>query len=266
VYAPLRAAIPDAPGVHTDDTGGRVGGAPAFLLAFETAAATVDQVRSRHRHADVQEVIPADDVGVRGTDRGRRDEAHAFDDGRQHTCLAHLQRSLRDVLATNTGRARDFGAGLNARRQDALQLWHAYHDGSATDVVTDAKALRDERTSPRRDRPLQDPEKQRRRNALGWPHDRGNLGRFLTDPRSEPTNHRAERAWRPAVIARQVSQGSTNSRGTHAFEAFTRVVRKCGTHADETGARCSGRRPLPPVPLPEHPRWSSLSLWHHQAR
>jgi hypothetical protein len=33
------------------------------------------------------------------------------------------------------------------------------------------------------------------------------------------------RALRPAVIARKVSQCSKNSRGTHAFEAFTSVVR-----------------------------------------
>jgi hypothetical protein len=225
VYAQLRAAIPEAPVVHTDDTGWRVGGEPAFLMAFETAAATVYQVRSRHRHEEVQEVIPADSVGVMVTDRGRSDEAHAFDDVRQQTCLAHLQRSRSDGLATKTGRARDVGEGLNARRQDALQRWHAYHDGSATDFVTDAKALREALTSQRRDRPLKAPENQRRLNALGWHHDRGNLVRFLTDPRIEPTNHRAERALRPAVIARQVSQGSNNRRGTHAFEAFTRVVR-----------------------------------------
>lgn len=68
VYTQLRAAIPEAPVVHTDDTGWRGGGEPAFLMAFETEAATVYQVRPRHE--EVQEVIPADDVGVMVTDRG----------------------------------------------------------------------------------------------------------------------------------------------------------------------------------------------------
>jgi transposase len=225
VYAQLRAAIPEAPVVHTDDTGWRVGGEPAFLMAFETEAAPVYQVRPRHRHEEVQEVIPADYVGVMVTDRGRSYDAQTFDDVRQQKCLAHIQRSLSEVLATKTGRARDFGEGLKAQLQDALQLGHAYHDGSATDFVTDAKALRDELTYQRRARPLQDPDNQRLLNELGWHHDRGNLVRCLDAPRIEPTNNRAERALRPAVIARKMSQCSKNSRGTHAFEAFTSVVR-----------------------------------------
>jgi transposase len=225
VYARLREAIPEAPVVHTDDTGWRVGGEPAFLMAFETKAATVYQVRPRHRHEEVQEVIPADYVGVMVTDRGRSYDAQAFDDVRQQKCLAHIQRSLSEVLATKTGRARDFGEGLKALLQDALQLWHTYHDGTATDFVADAKVLREELTYQLRDRRLQDPDNQRLLNELGWHHDRGNLMRFLEDPRIEPTNNRAERALRPAVIARKVSQCSKNSRGTHAFEAFTSVVR-----------------------------------------
>ncbi len=86
VYTQLRAAIPAAPVVYTDDTGWRVGGEPAFLMAFETEAATVYQVRPRHRHEEVQEVIPADDVGVMVTDRGRSYDAQAFNDVRQQKC------------------------------------------------------------------------------------------------------------------------------------------------------------------------------------
>jgi hypothetical protein len=94
-----------------------------------------------------------------------------------------------------------------------------------TDFVTEAKALQEELTYQLRDRPLKDPDNQRLLNELGWHHDRGNLLRFLNDPRIEPTNNRAERALRPAVIARKVSQCSKTDRGTHAFEAFTSVVR-----------------------------------------
>jgi hypothetical protein len=47
----------------------------------------------------------------------------------------------------------------------------------------------------------------------------------MEDPRIAPTNTRADRAVRPAVIARQVSPCSTNGAGAHAFAAFTSVVR-----------------------------------------
>jgi transposase len=221
----LRAAVPQAPVVHTDETGWRVGGAPASLMAFETAGATVSPRRPHHRHEAVPEVIPAADDGVLVTDRGRSSEAQAFDGVPQQTCLAPSQRSISDVLETTTGRTRDFGARLKALLQDAIALGHEDHDGHVTALKPYAAALQTDITSQRRDRRLKDADHQRLLNALGWHHDRGNLQRLLTDRRGEPTHNRAERVLRPAVMARQVSQGSQNSRGASAFAAFSRVIR-----------------------------------------
>jgi len=230
-YEQLRAAVPKAPAVHTDDTGWRVGGTPAHLMAFETAAATVYQIRPRHRHQEVPEVIPADDAGVMVTDRGRSYEAQAFDRVDQQKCLAHILRSISQVVETKTGRARDFGEQLKALLPEALALWHAHHDGGVTEVKVEAEALQAELTYSLRDRRLQDPDNQRRRNELGWHHDRGHLRRFLADPWIAPTNNRAERALRPAVIARKVSHCSKNDQGAHAFAAFTSVVRTLAKHS-----------------------------------
>jgi len=233
-YERMRAAVPPAPVVHTDNTSWRVGGAPAHLMVFETDVATVYQLRPRHRHQAVQEVIPADYPGVMVTDRGRSDDAQAFTDVRQHTCLAHIQWSISDVLVTKAGRARDFGEGLKALLRDALQWWHAYHDGTAPDFVTETKALQEELTSQLRNRRLQNRHNQRLLNDLGWHHARGNLVRCLEDPALDPTNHRAERALRPAVNARKVSQCSKNRAGAHAFEAFTSVVRTLAKHGTDS--------------------------------
>lgn len=224
-YTQLRAMVPETPVVHTDDTGWRVGGEPAHLMAFETDAATVYQIRSRHRHEEVQEVIPADYAGVMVTDRGRSYDAQAFDRVEQQKCLAHILRSLSDVVERKTGRAREFGAQLKAVLQEALALWHEYRDDQLTDFKSEAEALQAELTFQLRDRRLRDRDNQRLLNELGWHHDRGNLLRFLVDPRIEPTNNRAERALRPAVIARKVSHGSQNGAGAQAFAAFTSVVR-----------------------------------------
>jgi transposase len=224
-YEQLRAAVPAAPVVHTDDTGWRVGGEPAYLMAFETDAATVYQIRPRHRHEEVQEVIPADYDGVMVTDRGSSYDAREFEGVNQQKCLAHILRSLDDVLAAKHGRARDFGAQLKALLQEALALWHAHRDGQKPDFKAEAEALQAELSYLLRDRRLKDTDNQRLLNELGWHHDQGNLLRFLADPRIEPTNNRAERALRPAVIARKVSQCSKNGGGAHAFAAFTSVVR-----------------------------------------
>jgi transposase len=230
-YGQLRTAVPEAPVVHTDDTGWRVGGEPAHLMAFETDAVTVYQIRRRHRHQEVQEVIPAAYAGVMVTDRGRSYDAQAFDGVDQQKCLAHILRSIREVVETKTGRARDFGAQLKAMLQDALALWHESREGKVPNYKVEAEALQAAITHHLRDRRLQDPDNQRLLNELGWQHDRGNVLRFLTDPRLEPTNNRAERALRPAVIARKVSHCSKNALGSHAFAAFMSVVRTLAKHS-----------------------------------
>ena len=86
-YRTLRTSVPASPVVHTDDTGWRVGGEPAFLMAFETEEATVYQVRARHRNEEVREVVPADYAGVMVTDRGRSYDAQALSEVRQQKCL-----------------------------------------------------------------------------------------------------------------------------------------------------------------------------------
>jgi hypothetical protein len=224
-YEQLRARVPEAVAVHTDDTGWRVGGEPAHLMAFETATATVYQIRTRHRNEEVREVVPAEYAGVLVTDRGRSYDASELAGVRQQKCLAHIQRTLSEVLAQQHGKARAFGRQLKGLFRQALDLWHAYHQGKRSGFAAHAQHLQDALTHQLRNRPLKDPDNRRLLNELGGHNDRGNLLRFLDDPRIEPTNNRAERALRPAVIARKVSQCSKNAQGAQAFAAFTSVVR-----------------------------------------
>jgi hypothetical protein len=63
-YRELRAGVATAPVVYTDDTGWRMHGEGAQLMAFDTDGATVFQIRSQHRNEEVRELIPADYAGV----------------------------------------------------------------------------------------------------------------------------------------------------------------------------------------------------------
>jgi hypothetical protein len=224
VYAQLRAAVPRAAAVHTEDTGWRVGGEPAHLRACETPAGTVYQIRARHRNEEVREVVPADYAGVLVTDRGRSSDAQGLAGVRQRKCLAHLQRSLSEVLEHQRGKARAGGRRLKGLFRQALDLWQDYHHGRRAGFAVQARQLKGAITHHLRDRPLKGPDNQRLLTDLGRHNDRGNLLRVLDDPRIEPTNNRAERALRPAVVARKVSQCSKNARGAQTFAAFTSVV------------------------------------------
>ena len=232
-YQELRRSVRHSPVTHTDDTGWRVGGEPAFLMAFETDKATVYQIRPRHRNQEVREVVPSDYRGVLVTDRGRSYDAQSLDQVRQQKCLAHVLRSISQAVETKKGRGRSFGNRLKRLLREAMALWQAYHLGEAEEFAAEAQRLTREVTYHLRDRPLTDSDNWRLQNELGWHNDRGNLLRFLSEPNIEPTNNRAERALRPAVIARKVSHCSKNSRAADTFSTFTSVLRTLAGRDDQ---------------------------------
>src|ERR671915_2370313 len=118
-YQELRAGVRHAPVVYTDDTGWKVGGENAHLMAFDTDQAMVYQVRARHRHQEVQEIIPTDYSGVMVTDRGRSYEARSFSRVKQQKCLAHLQKTLSTLLEKKRGRPGNLG-----RTSRCCSRWH----------------------------------------------------------------------------------------------------------------------------------------------
>ena len=224
-YQRLRESVRQSAVVHTDDTGWRVGGESAFLMAFETEDATVYQVRSRHRNEEVREVVPADYAGVMVTDRARSYDAQALSGVKQQKCLSHVLRSISEVVETKVGRGRSFGKRLSELLREAMELRESQRRREVMDYGGETERLRRALSHHLRDRPIADRDNWRLQNELGWQDDRGNLLRFLDDPGIEPTNNRAERALRGAVIARKVSHCSRNEAGADAFGAFTSVIR-----------------------------------------
>jgi hypothetical protein len=224
MYQELRAGVRDSPVVYTDDTGWKVAGEQAHLMAFDTDQATVYQVRPRHRHQEVQEVVPRNYQGVMGTDRGRSYEDKSFRRVKQRKCLAHLQRTLGEVLDRKKGRARELAEGARELLRLAMGLWEKYHYGHREEFDRWVPEVRLALSYHLRDRPLKDQDNQKLLRMLRRYHQRGDLLRFLEQPEVEPTNNRVERMLRPAVIARKVSQCSKTWSGADAFATFTSVI------------------------------------------
>jgi hypothetical protein len=62
------------------------------------------------------------------TERGRRDDAKAFDRVDQQKCLGHSQRSTSEVLETKAGPSpRRRGGAQGAAAGGAGELWHAHY-------------------------------------------------------------------------------------------------------------------------------------------
>src|SRR3954466_4277452 len=226
-YQALRDQVPTSDVVSTDDTGWRVGGDPAQLMIFVADTATVFQVRARHRNEEVREVIGDAYAGVLVTDRGKSYDAKELEEVKQQKCISHALRSINEVLETKQGRARHFGARLKELLKEGLELWHEYHDhdGQLKGYEPRVRSLQAALTRHLRPRRLVDADNQRLLHEFGRHHARGNLLRFLDDPRVKPTNNDSERGFRFAVIQRKVSQCSKTTGGARAFEAFASVIK-----------------------------------------
>lgn len=226
-YRQLREEIKEQPAINTDDTGWRVSGKPAQMMVFESPPVVVYQIRARHRNEEVREVIGDDYQGTLCTDRGKSYDAKELEQVDQQKCLSHILRSIDAVLKTKSGTAEAFGSILKSQLKEAMALYKSFHDPEQKlpNYEARVRALEQEIGYHLRPRQLSDADNQRLLNELGRHHERGNLLRFLRDPTNvAPTNNAAERALRPAVIARKVSQCSKNELGAQAHAAFKSVI------------------------------------------
>jgi len=224
VYQRLRQAIPLSAAVHTDDTGWRVAGNTAHLMVFVTSDTTVYQIRAQHRNEEVRELIPDNYAGVMITDRGKSYDARQLEGVDQQKCVGHLQRNISEVIDRKQGAARLFGLTLKELLHAGLELYEKRSALSSGEYRREVNELDELLTYHLRPRSLRDADNQRLLDGIGEHHRRGNVLRFLSQEGVEPTNNRAERALRPAVIARKVSQCSKNTAGAETFTAFVSVV------------------------------------------
>jgi transposase len=251
VYEQLRKEVKEQEVINTDDTGWRVGGQAAQLMVFESEPITLYQIRARHRNEEVREVIGDHYEGTLCTDRGKSYDAKALAETKQQKCLSHILRSIDEVLEIKRGAGRLFGAVLKSQLQEAIGLYHAFHDPEKKlcDYDEGVRTIEREVSYHLRPRALKDRDNQRLLKEIGRHHARGNLLRFLHHPTTvEPTNNAAERALRPAVIARKVSQCSKNERGAAALSAFKSVIgtlKKSGGDVLEKLTRLIGPSPPP---------------------
>ncbi len=151
-------------------------------------------------------------------------DAKEFQDVDRQKCLGHILRNLAEVVEAQHGRAREFGVVTKSLLQESMELWRARHSSIADEFTDKAKEVKDLVSYHLRDRTLTDEDNQRLLNGLGAHDDRGHPMRFLETPFTEPTNNRAERILRPAVIARKVSQCSKTQQGAEEFAAFKSIA------------------------------------------
>jgi hypothetical protein len=249
IYEDLRVEVATSPIVHTDDTGWRINAMAAYVMGFFTAQASYFQIRSQHRH---QEVLGLLFAGVLVTDRGTSYRAREFLEWLQQKCLSHLLKNCSKVHESKVSRGRDFSAQLMALMREAIALWHEFHDTSLSlqvylERVADLKARLAQHL---RERQVRDPDNQRLLDGIGEVFRLGQLTLFLDRPEVEPTNNRAERGLRPAVISRKVSQCSKTQSGARAYATLKTVFCTLALRTNSVVTAFAGLLKGHPFPAP----------------
>ena len=250
-YERVMIALRASPRAHADETGWRTDGTNGFLWAVTDPRHTLYHVDKSRGGAVIERLLGQAFDGTLSCDFY---SAYGRLDCPKQRCNAHLLRELDQTARDSPG----FAAGPFYRRckrlvKDMLKLKRRWDELDDECYTRRACRLED-----RLDQLLAEPEAAAKRDGNGngngngggdgggdgdddgdgEPHaarlakrlrkHRAELTRFLWDRELDGTNNAAERALRPAVVARKISGGSRSAAGAQAWAKLASLMRTAG--------------------------------------
>jgi len=238
VYEDLVDTIRGSPAVFADETSWWVGGPGYWLWVFTTAEQTVYRVDHSRASQVVRDILGDDFSGMLVSDC-----LSSYDPGEyaKHKCVAHHLRAISKAM--DLAGTTDPTYLLEWKRffHGVIALYHLREVIGREDFTAKRRAM--ERWC---DALLSKPVGQsgdvsvRNRLLKQRPHLLG----CLYEPAAEPTNNRAERALRPAVIARKVSCGNKTERGRDGWQILSSIGATCQQQAIDFVEYLSPHLPL----------------------
>lgn len=222
VWEEAREALQEAPAANVDETGWQEAKDKAWLWGAATRLLSVFLIHRRRSAEAFHALMGPDYAGAIGTDRWS--SYHGHPDAKRGFCWAHLKRDFKALKELgHKGASRIGNAGLRAE----AAVTRAYRRYLAGEIVHASL------------RPLLQGERTRLERVLRW-------GSASTEPKAaalcrdvlkryiclwtfarrkdiEPTNNRAERALRKAVLWRKGSFGSDTPAGSRFAERMLTV-------------------------------------------
>ena len=237
-YAALIVDIRAAAAVNVDETSWYIGGPGPWLWVFTTATETVYRVESTRGRAVVTETLGPDFTGVLVSDCLASYENVPY---RTHKCIAHHLRAIAEARQRPDTVDPGYLDQWKLFFQTVIGYWRARPNLSAAEFAARRSHLEAwldrllalERTQPG-DVAI--------RNRIG--KRRGSILVCLYEPAAEPTNNRAERDLRPAVITRKVSCGNKTEAGKRSFEVLRSVASSCLKRGHDVVSYLAGLLPM----------------------
>jgi hypothetical protein len=225
-YAELREAVKDAPVLCVDETGWRNAGQKRTLWGALTDSLAAFHIAADRHERELPELIGESFAGIVSSDRWWAYDS--LDPARRQVCWAHLLRDFRRHSEGLADQGRFGEAGLGVCRE-LFAAWDSFAShGDRPRLAREIAPIK------RRLRALLEPHQLKStrnrhfrtfaRNLLKlWPA----LWTFTEIEGVEPTNNRAERGLRGAVIYRKVSLGSQSEAGERFAERMLSVSQTC---------------------------------------
>jgi transposase len=223
-YKELVRQIRGSPSVTPDETGWKVGGQLWWMWVFSSAAVTVYSIQPGRGFEQAATVLGADYDGFLVRDgwivyRG-------FSQAMHQTCVAHLMRRCREMMAVAQPGAAQFPATVKGILQDALRLRDRRDEGEIRGQgLAIARGQLEARLDRTLNRSYRSPTNQRLANHLR--RERDAMFPFLYCPGLDATNYRAEQAIRPMVVTRKVWGGNRTEQGAHTQSVLVSILQTC---------------------------------------
>ncbi|MCH9033415.1 MAG: IS66 family transposase [Planctomycetes bacterium] len=219
-FLELLAGLRSQPTVYADETSWWVSG-PRWLWTFTTPDRTIYRVERSRGKAVVFDTLGAHFGGVLVSDCLASYENLPFI---MHKCYGHHLQAIAQARDRKPEDQRSFFHELTALLRSAMALDRLRHDLPPPEFARIRQHLDDRADlllGPTRNDPDEERVANRLRKRRRW------LFTFLDYAGVEATNNRAERALRPAVIARKLSCGNKTERGKRTWEILASLAATC---------------------------------------
>jgi transposase len=239
-YEQLLATLRRQPAVYADETSWWVGGPGHWLWTFTSPAMTVYRVENNRGSDVVIQTLGENFDGILVSDCLA---SYNRIDCRKHKCIAHHLRAIESAQPSPDNPSEY----LNRWKQlfkTATLLWKVRDEISEMDWQQ-ARSNLEKDKDELLDHAGPSPGDAKIRNRLIKHRD--HLLRHMEDPRAEPTNNRAERSLRPAVIARKLSCGNKTQSGKTTWQVLNSIAATCHQRGEDLVQFIAPRLALPAV-------------------
>jgi transposase len=223
-YQELQMAVRRSPVNRLDETGWRVAAHLEWLWVCVSAEVTVYAILPGRGFAQAASILGEDYSGFLNHDGWQ--PYYRFADAFHQTCVSHLIRRCQEMIEAASARAAQFPQAVMELLLEGLDLRDRHQ---RQEISTHGLSVATGRLEAALDRHLSKTfrDSANRRLAKHLRHEQPWVFTFLHCPGIEATNNAAERALRPAVVARKTWGGNRTENGAKTQQMVISVLTTC---------------------------------------